>query len=502
MAGSLNKPNVVLPLSPSYNERGIDGYAATVTNSLDQRKINCQYEPVKNAQTGKTTLYVTPRPGVERNGNTFGSADQVAYLATFPAATGIVVAGAIPWVFATGTGSDVTVSSTAQTVTIVSNLRPNYVDKVNISGTDTVVLQVGLLPPTRAFYSSAIATWTEISASAFTAISQVGKMEHLDGYANQLGSDNRIYSSDVNSLQNWTATSFVTKQVKQDIAIGLARLGSQILAFGANTVEVARNAGNTTGSPLQFISQLAANVGMTSVTTTGATHYYAELGGLLYFVGRTGGDRTEGLWSYNGSSFQKVSTPAIDRILSSVTAIYSVNRVVYAGQEAIGICLTHPSVSQRSLMFFPRWNDWFEWTSDVFQPVNSGKFFLPVSNGSAGGNRVYSFVTTNSWIDHSTDYTREIVFNVPTDGNQVKRMAWAGVVADSQSSGASTSAATYLQMSVADNADYSFGAARQIDLRQRKKQLYRMGAFRDRAVKITHSGNAQFRIQNFIAKVL
>ena len=504
----LNKPNVILPLSPSYNERGIDGFAATVTNSLDQRKINLQYEPVKNAMTGKTTLYLTPRPGFSRSSTTIGSADQQAYLiALQPGQSAVNDAGHL--VFSTK-GDDLRasrggISPFTTVIATEASLRPKYVDRTNISGTEYLVLDAGDADPTRTFYAADTdaSAWTEISDSDFTGIVQTGKLEHLDGYAHAFDRGlGRIYSSNLNSLANWTATSFVTKQIQQDINVGLARHGNQILAFGASTCEVFRNAGTAVGSPLQVVPQLAARVGMGELTIAHATNYYAQLGGLMYFIGRLAtGDRVESVFAYNGATFEKVSTNAIDRILASATEKYSINTVVWAGQQAIAIGLSLPSsAAQRWLMFFPEWKDWFEWTSDVFQPVNSGKLFI--ASAATAGDRVFEIPTTNTWIDHSTDYTREIVFNMPTDGNQLKRMAWAGVVADSQSAGASASAGVYLQMAFANNADFSFGAARQIDLRGRKKQIYRCGAFRDRAVKITHSGNVQFRIQNFIAKVL
>ena len=501
---SLNKPNVVLPLAVSYNERGIDGFAATVTNSLDQRKINVQYEPVKNAVTGKTTLYVVPRPGVVLESGTFGSADQTAYLVSREPG-GVSFSPTEMWVISLK-GANARASSNATTTVIAAGTsRPLYVDLTNINGTETLVAQFSPSVGTDVtYYSSDIATFTQISDADFTALDVQGKMEHLDGYAHVLASNNRIHSSDLNSLANWTATSFVTKQIQQDLPRGLARFKNQILAFGSRTVEGFYNAGTATGSPLQKIPQSFANVGLTEISGSGVTHYYAPLREMLYFVGQFGGgEKSKIVIAYNGSNYERVSTNAVERIIGAGGGVqtYSVSSILYGGQEAIAISLTAPGTTpQRALLFFPAWNDWFEWTSDVFQPVNQGKFFLAAGTSSA--DSLYSIRDTNSWIDHSTDYTREIVFNVPTDGNQLRRMAWAGVVADSQSSGASSSAGTYLQMAVAKNGDFSFGAARQIDLRGRKKQIYRWGAFRDCAVKITHSGNAQFRIQNFIAKTL
>jgi hypothetical protein len=64
VTGQLDKPNLELPLAASYNSRGVAGFTNTVTNSLDQRKVNAVYELYKNPLTGKDTLYVVKRPGV------------------------------------------------------------------------------------------------------------------------------------------------------------------------------------------------------------------------------------------------------------------------------------------------------------------------------------------------------------------------------------------------------------------------------------------------------
>ena len=53
---SVNKPNLVLPLAASYNERGVLGYGTSVTSGKDQRKVNCMYEIAKNSATGKATF--------------------------------------------------------------------------------------------------------------------------------------------------------------------------------------------------------------------------------------------------------------------------------------------------------------------------------------------------------------------------------------------------------------------------------------------------------------
>src|SRR5258706_12621731 len=77
---AIDEPNVIIPLASSYNERGITGYTHAVTNSEDQRKVNCFYELSKNATTGKGTLTLAKRPGVTIDANSYGSSTQDTYL--------------------------------------------------------------------------------------------------------------------------------------------------------------------------------------------------------------------------------------------------------------------------------------------------------------------------------------------------------------------------------------------------------------------------------------
>src|SRR5258706_9555591 len=77
---AIDEPNVIIPLASSFNERGITGFTHSVTNSEDQRKINCYYELAKNALTGKGTLTLSKRPGVTLGTGTYGTSAQTSYL--------------------------------------------------------------------------------------------------------------------------------------------------------------------------------------------------------------------------------------------------------------------------------------------------------------------------------------------------------------------------------------------------------------------------------------
>lgn len=490
----LDKPNLVLPLASSYNERGMAGFTNTFTNALDQRRINAMYEVAKNALTGKVSLTLVKRPGTSIATETFGTSGQVGYLVFLkPGATDYGAAS--HWVFSVS-GSDVRASDSSGTTTILTaaNNRPFLVDKTAISGAETLVLQtINASFMQRVWFSTAIGTFTEITDGDFTALTHKGKMEHLDGFALILTSTNRIYNADLNSLVNWTASNFITKQIVQDIPLGLMRLGSQILAFGAETMEVFVNAGNATGSPLRTVPELSRRVGISDpAQPAGKTSYYAVIDNRLYFHGQIGGGRGAGLFMYDGSKIERVSTQFIDKMLEE-TAVYGIWPVSVSGQEGVAVALDLvTATTQRWLMFFPRLNEWFEWNSTVVMPINSGQFCLGVGSNQ---HRLYDFVVTDTYQDNGTNYQWLTQFMLPSDGNHVKFMAMCGVIGDVARSAES------IAVSFSDDDYQTWSTARNIDLTSNKPHIYRCGSFKKRAVRLSYTGANDVRLQNFVARV-
>ena len=511
----IDEPNVILPLATSVNERGVAGYTHAVTNSEDQVKKNCFYELSNNPMTGKGTLTLSKRPGVTVDSNTYGSlSSQVPYLIiTYPTTSAFGPYSNLPKVFYK-LGNDLRVSSDLADKTIFSSSAgassyfPRFIDTTKISGVDNPVFQAQRIdlaaPQQRTFYAASIANWTEISDGDFTALFQRGKMEHIDGFAFQMDKDNKIFNSDTNSLANWTASSFITKGIQQDYAQGLARFKNQLLAFGDETVEIFYNAGNTSGSPLGRVTQLTDHVGLVPTTFAdgvgGGTHYYCATSNGMYFVGRRAGSVSSvGLFHYNGQSFEKVSTPYIDKILGEETesiagaySYYSINEIGFSGQQGIAICLSAPSATtQRSLVFFPDWKEWFIWTSDVFSPVNSSDFFL---GSGAHPNKAYSFTHSDNWQDDGTSYQWLTQFQMPSNPGG-KRMLMYGVDADTDTS------ANTITVEVSDNDCASFYALQSIDLTRDRKMNFRGGTYRKRHIRLSATDARPKRIHNWLARV-
>lgn len=502
-SGAVDEPNVIIPLASSYNERGVAGYTHSVTNSEDQRKVNCFYELAKNAMTGKGTLTLTKRPGVTIDANTYGTSAQASYLSINAPST----AASYPAIFYTlNAGADIKVSTSAFTRTILSSafsLRPTYVDVTSISNAATVVLQMVNISTQTAHSVSYVSVsdlsagnaWTAITDVDFTSLQHTGKMEHMDGFAFIMAANNLIWNSDVNSLANWTATSFLAKQMQQDRPVGLAKLGPRLLAFGENTVEVFYNAGNTAGSPLGRLTHLNQRIGLAVMiqTSAGGTHYYATSEDKIYFVGRKAGLSSLGLFSFDGQNFTKISSPYVDKILSEESAsLFSVNTIGFNGQAAIAVCLTAPTTSpQRSLLFFPEWREWFEWTSSIFSPVNGGGYHL----GITSPHKLYTFSTSDNWQDDGTSYAWSTQFKLPMNGASRKFMLMYGVDADKDAS------ANNLTVEISTDDCTSFSTLGTIDQTQDRKILFRGGSFRKAHIRLGNTNARPSRLHQFLARI-
>ncbi len=486
----LDEPNFSVPLANSYNERGVAGATTIFTSGKDQRKINCVYETAQNAASGKSTLYLTKRPGCAISATTYGISGVSSYLIT----NGYFQPLAATQLVFYKEGSDVKVSdgTTSTVILNTATLIPTYLAKTSISGNEHVVVQLTNTSSLsqKVYFSSSVPVWTEITppGTGFR-----GQMAFMDGFAFLADPNtNKIYNSDLNSLSSWNPTNFITKQIAQDVPLGLARLGKQIIAFGQNTVEVFQNAGVEVGSPLQTVPQLATRIGLIErADAFSSKTYYAIIGSKMYFIGRlSGGSKSVGVFTFNGSSFDKISPPFIDKL---IPVYFQVGSIGVNGQTAFYIALdAAPSSPQRWLMYFPAWNEWFEWNSTVICPTNGGNYFLGVG---ANQNRIYEFPGTNIWQDDGTNYQFLTQFALPSKGNADRRMQFCGVVGDIATS------TLALSIKFSDDDYQTFSSSRTVDMTDTKTNIYRCGSFQKRAVQLSYTGDQEVRLEKFVARI-
>ena len=481
---------LTIPLTMSYDTRGVASYTAMVAGK-DQRRENCQYVITRTSVEGKPDIKLARRPGVTIDAGTYGAGTQVQYLvARDPNGTQNPTA----WLLVKdGTISKAVTSATATTILDNTNFYPRFWDLTDVSGTNYIVVQLqNSTTPTgagnqEAWYSTAIATWTKISDADFTGLDHRGKAEFMDGYMFQAEHRNRIYQSDINSLANWDSANYISKSALSDPPQGLMRVNNKILLFGVDTVEPFYNAGNATGSVLSRVTGGQKNIGLGSVAGGGAsmvgkTHYYARIGEWAFFIGRYSGSKNDAsLIATNGTTFTKLSRPLEDTLLSSST-IYSVNAISFGGKSAIAVQMTLPTATtQKWLMFFVDINEWFLWTSTVYGPVNNTLHFA----GATDPQKVYTFEATDTWQDNGTSFDMVVQLKLPFNGFDWKTMTDFGVIADTPGS------TQNLGVQFSNDDGTTWTTSRDIDLSKENKRMYRCGTFRQRMVRLTHSGTAE-----------
>lgn len=489
-------PTVSLPLVLSYDTRATLAYAAI---AKDQRRVNCYYElprPMEGQPNVEAAL--VRRPGVTDFGSTYGSAGQTQYLTCPDPTSGWTTPAA--WVFTKDASNVIKAHSASTSISILTSADyvPRFVDITNVNGTNTAVLQLQNTaspegaPSQRVYYSSAIATWTEITDADFTALKLRGKMEFRDGYAFIADGNGRVYQPSINSLSAWNPVDYLTRGVTQDPTQGLAMMRGQIIIFGRETAQAFTNQGNATGSVLGRVPFAEHAVGLAGTagadgTLTGKTHYYARLGNFIFLAGRYGGSAPSvNLLAYDGHNFVKISRTYEDKILSS-TEVYSVNKISFMGKVGIAFQLTAPTVAaQKALVFFPDINDWFEWESSVFSVVNNGVHFL----GTTDPQKLYHCPASNNYQDAGTSFSMIAQIRLPRRSNNRMWMSNYGVVAD-------TVASNNLSVEFSDDDGASFSTARTIDLGAKLKRLHRGGMFRERLVRLTHTGSGEVRLHRF-----
>lgn len=495
------QPNLNVPLTLSYDQRGVASYT-NLQAGKDQVRKNCHYEITRTAVDTTPDIALARRPGVTAKTATYGATAQVQYLvARDPASTWEPT----PWVIVKNSNDNkIVTDATAVTLLSDADYYPRFWDVTDVSGTNYLIVQLqnstnpAATPAQKTYYGSSINGMTAISDADYTGLSQRGKMEAMDGYLFFMDSRNRIYQFDVNTLNTLVSTNYITMSNTQSPAQSIIKCRSQILGFTTDYCEAFRNEGNATGSVLSRVPNTEHRIGLASVagggdSIAGKTHFYVTIGDLVFFLGRYGGSKYDtSLVAYDGNRFEKVSRPYEDTLLSTAT-VYSVNRVTFGGKVAVGIQMTAPTATTQSwMMFFPDINEFFLWDSTVFGPVNNGLQYA----GATNTVKLYEFGNTDVFQDASTSFDMIAQFRLPVSSLDWKSMAMCGLIADTPGSSQTVSVAT------SDDDCGSFVTRGTIDLANKRKELQRLGTFRERFVKLTHSGTGEVRLRRFYASLL
>lgn len=574
-------PTVKIPLVGSYDTRGLDSDSHLLLDE-DQRFLNCVFEVVQNPVTGKSKVLLKKRPGwgvdtLVSSGlaatalikpsdfnapfSAFGETNSAVYVGsihvgnitgralhlteTLVSASSYVLlksSDGTGWYYPDGakdvltyTGDtisgDFRVSSIASTLGIYTGQLVTGGQMgagARVTSVNFATSTIGLSIAATATSTGAVITKEPVAkildADFLSSMTYHSAFAAMDGYHFYATDDGYINNSDLNSVSVYSATGRLAVQQSPDPSVAVAIQNNKIVVLGTHSKEVFQNAGIAVGSPLLRIAQYAERIGC--VDQRSLTQFEDD----IYFVS-TPHEGDIGIYRIRGLQAQRISTPAVDRILGSNAtdgAIYA-NSFRMGGQayatfslslasdgpnsnllqesgdalllEDADNILTEDLASQsaafiRLLVYNINLNIWSEWDCDEATFIDGA--------GSGTGNQVIAvsrFVSTGAvykidpvsqgdiYQDASSTFSLEVRTSKLNFGSGNRKiMDEVRLICDQQATGNA-----YLSYSDDDYGTWS--TPRAFDLTKPEPKITRLGAFNARALKITHSTNAAFRAE-------
>lgn len=459
---------------------GIMVVGLLTASTKDQRLVNAIPTKITNSMTGATNFYVSKRPG----------------FATFQTPASGNPGSAIHIWAGSATGTDVISAFGATNSTIynaTSSLGSTTGKVININ--DTLVGTT----PNLTFVTDSNTAYYYPSGGALTQITDVdypgnvagqtttGGMVFLDGYAFIMTVQGRVYNSDLNSLANWTASSYISCNMSPDAGIGLTRYKDQIVAFGRQSTEFFQDVGNPTGSPLQRTPQGFMNVGCVS------QHTYDIMDDTIMWLGST--DRSGiGLYTLEGLQPKRLSTPIIETLLAATNpdGLY-LNCIKVVGKSLVVIA---SSSDLRTYVYCVEDDMWHEWNGAAqlwqhMHGIGTGiKYVYAVTEQNTTGKTYIINPTSFTFQDDSMDYTMLIQTGRFDVGNQKLKLARKlRLIGDIQDSTAT------VNISWSDDDYRTTSSGTSVDMSNADAYLNGLGSFRRRSFSISYTGSQAMRLE-------
>ena len=301
-----------------------------------------------------------------------------------------------------------------------------------------------------------------------------------------------IYNSDNNDPLSYTPGNFINAEIEPDQLKSIVKLNNYIAVFGSNSIEYFYDAGIGTGSPLQRNDVPVKQIGYVCGL---ATH-----NNKAYFVGsvRTG---TVDVFVLEDLKITSLGHMGTRRYLSSYAADYAAN--IFG---SIVMCAGHSwyvlSDAVRTDCLDLESNLWTQWAlgAGTAFPI---KYSFPYTapNGTrnlfitSASLAIFNF-DANAYQDNLVNFTVTIVtdnedFGTLNQKNMDRLIVWADYPTATQN----------LTIQWTDDDYQSYNTSQNIDLFQDLPSILQLGGFRQRAFRLTYSGNLPLRIQRLECEI-
>lgn len=470
----------------------------------DQRFENCYPEVTKNPISGRTTVCLYKRLGTEHvAASAEASYTGVGYSFVWTGFSSGSI-GVVPFMNSTTLKLRRTSNGTVLGTSIagITDSSPRIrISETVISDTANLVILAGKVSNVYnyAWYFPEGGAFTEITSTNFPAnqtpqLLVVGDAAHMDGYMFVMTQNGQIHNSDINSLANWSAGSYITCGDYPDLGSGVARYQNYLVGFGHKSMEFFVNAGNPSGSPLRRIG-VTKRIG---IIPAGLTRRYINVGDDLFLIGVEPDAGTFGVFKLNGTDKPvKVSNAAVDKILYANATVsfggtftmHGMTHFFLGNISAEGGALApHPAYCLNTGIWW-----WLRpsagqtnWVASIGDSSNS--FF---TTDTVAGKGYYKTTQTSPvFQDDGTAYSA-VIQTEPIDfgSNKRKFFSQADLIGDVQTTAGNT------VLSWSDDDYVTFSSGRNIDMSVAPARAFRLESGRRRAFKITDSVNRPLRLE-------
>ena len=318
----------------------------------------------------------------------------------------------------------------------------------------------------------------------------------LDGVFYVMDNLGVVHGSAINDPTTWPALDFVGGDGQLGGGAGLHRHLNYIVAFHLRGMQLyydANAAPNGQGIALAPVSNASWRTGCVSAYTI------VEMSDTMFFMGQ---DELYGrtVQMMSGLTLQKISTPYIEKILSTVPVSTTSTATLINGW-AFGLrssghqfyVLTLPDINI-TLAYDLTTQLWSQWTSVVggVEQYFTGRYYL---NGNS--EDLLQDVSTGKSMKISptvyTDATGNLPVTCITDNMEWGTKNWKRFAAMFQFG---DTVSTTVGVSFSDNDYGTFSTPRTVDLSTSRKMLRNCGRSRRRAWKLTHTDNTPLRLND------
>ena len=443
----------------------------------DQRFLNCFTEQIKAQITDAKKYYTKKRNGLNKRATQAGTTRGCIYEDTTKRMYFVV-------------GTTIYSYDGTNIVTIQTGIAAG--GNVGMTIHLSTIVQVIILTGTQGWVINPVAQTAAQIVDADFPNPHVPYPVSLDGYLFVAKADSAdIYNSDLDDPFLWDASQFISAEMYPDHIVCLAKNNNYVVAIGTGSMEYFYDIGNATGSPLQRNDSAVQQMG------TNAPDSVVQTEKEIVMVGSTAnGGRT--VWMVEGFKADEIGTEAVRMSLNLLGQdLGTVNAYCIRITGHKFYVLRLPTQNQTWVYDFDS-KLWHEWSSTnlagTAQETFLGKFGTdsqfgyPLMMGASG--EIYLMDETTYQDDGRAIRTQITTLKLDFDNMNRKDMSRLSIFGDWPLDTTST-----LTVEWSDDDYRTWSNPRTIQLSTQLPVTRRLGKFRRRAFRLTHTDNTPFRVE-------